>query len=147
MNCTKIQLFLENSIAYQNQTLFSEKLQALLLSLKEQKTEDNSWFYCKQVQGMPLRTPPGAVVYQGRVDAELTGIQFNAALLKEKLQHRCFPVNLAKFLRTPTLFTEHLWAVASDFIWCVFFILSIIKDFHLEKSRFVRKRSTSGKPA
>ena len=65
---------------------------------------------------MPLRTPPGAVVYQGRVDAELTGIQFNAALLKEKLQHRCFPVNLAKFLRTPTLFTEHLWAVASDFI-------------------------------
>ena len=38
----KIQLFLENSIAYQNQTLFSEKLQALLLSLKEQKTEDNS---------------------------------------------------------------------------------------------------------
>ena len=101
MNCTKIQLFLENSIAYQNQTLFSEKLQALLLSLKEQKTEDNSWFYCKRVQGMPLRTPPGAVVCRGRVDAELTGIQFNAALLKEKLQHRCFPVNLAKFLRTP----------------------------------------------
>ena len=31
-----------------------------------------------------------------------------ATLLKKKLWHRCFPVNLAKFLRTP-FFTEHLW--------------------------------------
>ena len=27
--------------------------------------------------------------------------------IKKKLQHRCFPVNIAKFLRT-TFFTEHL---------------------------------------
>ena len=30
-----------------------------------------------------------------------------ATLLKKKLWHRCFPVNFAKFLRTPFL-TEHL---------------------------------------
>ena len=55
-------------IAYQNQTLSSEKLQALLLSLKEQKSQDNSWFYCKQIQEMPLRTLPWTVVYWGQVD-------------------------------------------------------------------------------
>ena len=37
-----IPVSLENNIAYQNQTLSSEKLQALLLSLKEQKSQDNS---------------------------------------------------------------------------------------------------------
>ena len=61
-------MFLENNIAYQNQTLSSEKLQALLLSLKAQKTQDDSWFYCKQVQEMHLRTLPKTVVYQGDVD-------------------------------------------------------------------------------
>ena len=60
-------MFLENNIACHNQILSSEKLQALLLSLKEQKTQDNSWFYCKQVQEMPLRTLPETVVYQGQV--------------------------------------------------------------------------------
>ena len=63
-------MFLENNIAYQNQTLSSEKLQALLLSLKEQKMQDDGWFYCKQVQEMPLRTemPLGTVVYRGQVN-------------------------------------------------------------------------------
>ena len=62
-------MFFENNIAlYENQTLSSEKLQALLLSLKAQKTQDDSWFYCKQVQEMPLRTLPETVVYQGQVD-------------------------------------------------------------------------------
>ena len=59
-------MFLENNIAYQNQTS-SEKLLALL-SLQAQKTQDDSWFYCKQVQEMPLRTLPETVVYQGQVD-------------------------------------------------------------------------------
>ena len=36
-----------------------------------------------------------------------------AALLKKRLWHRCFPVNFAKFLRTP-FFTEHLHATASQ---------------------------------
>ena len=31
-----------------------------------------------------------------------------AILLKKRLWHRCFPVNFAKFLRTP-FFIEHLW--------------------------------------
>ena len=41
---------------YQNQTLSSKKLPDLLLSLKAQKTQDDSWFYCKQVQEMLPRT-------------------------------------------------------------------------------------------
>ena len=32
----------------------------------------------------------------------------SAILFKKRLQHRCFPVNFVKFLRTPFL-TEHLW--------------------------------------
>ena len=49
-------MFLENNIAlYENQTLASEILQALLLSLKAQKAQDDSWFYCKQVQEMHQR--------------------------------------------------------------------------------------------
>ena len=36
-----------------------------------------------------------------------------ATLLKKSLWHRCFPVNFAKFLRTP-FFTEHLGVVASE---------------------------------
>ena len=31
-----------------------------------------------------------------------------ATLLKKRLWHRCFPVNFAKFLKTPFL-REHLW--------------------------------------
>ena len=38
-----------------------------------------------------------------------------AALLKERLWHKCFPVNFAKILRTP-FFTKHLWTTASVFI-------------------------------
>ena len=55
-------MFFENNIAYQNQTLSSEKLQAVLLSLKAQKRQNDSWFYCKQVQEMSQRTLPEAVV-------------------------------------------------------------------------------------
>ena len=37
-----------------------------------------------------------------------------ATLLKKRLWHRCFPVNFAKFLRTPFL-TEHLrWLLILD---------------------------------
>ena len=34
------------------------------------------------------------------------------SLFFKKLLHRCFPVNFAKFLRTP-IFTKHIWATAS----------------------------------
>ena len=39
-------------------------------------------------------------------------------LLEKRFWHKCFPVNFAKFLRTPFL-TEHLWTTASA---CSFFI-------------------------
>ena len=38
---------------------------------------------------------------------KVTGLS-PATLFKKRLWHRCFPVNFAKFLRTP-FFTEHLW--------------------------------------
>ena len=69
MNWTNIQVFLENNNSLrQNEALITEKLHALLLSLKAQKTLNDSWFYCKQEQEMPLRTLPETVVYQGQVD-------------------------------------------------------------------------------
>ena len=47
-----------------------------------------------------------------------------ATLLKKRLWHRCFPVNFAKFLRTPFL-TEHLrWVLLNTdslLIICVLF--------------------------
>ena len=51
---------------YQNQSFSSDKLQALLLSFKVQKIRDDSWFYCKQVQEMPVCTLREAVLYQGQ---------------------------------------------------------------------------------
>ena len=36
-----------------------------------------------------------------------------ATLLKKRLWHRCFPVNFAKFIRTP-FFIEHFWTTASE---------------------------------
>ena len=36
--------------------------------LKRKKTEDYSWFYCKQVQEMSQRTLPEAVLHQGQGD-------------------------------------------------------------------------------
>ena len=38
---------------------------------------------------------------------KVTGVR-TATLLKKRLRHRFFPMNFAKFLRTPFL-TEHLW--------------------------------------
>ena len=65
-NWANIQVFLENNIAYKIETLSSEKLQALLLSFRAQKTQDDGLFYCKQVQEMPLRTLPERVQGQGQ---------------------------------------------------------------------------------
>ena len=33
-----------------------------------QRTQDDSWFYCKQVQEMPPRTLPKTVVHKDQVD-------------------------------------------------------------------------------
>ena len=40
----------------------------------------------------------------------------SATLLKKRLWHRCFPVNFAKFTRTP-FFTEHLWWLLLSLLW------------------------------
>ena len=41
------------------------------------------------------------------------GVSFNKVAGRKKLQHRCFLVNVVKFLRTP-YFNEHLPTTASD---------------------------------
>ena len=46
-----------------------------------------------------------------------------ATLLKKSLWHRCFPVNFAKFIRTP-FFTEHLWATGSLHRSCLVYLSS-----------------------
>ena len=51
-----------------------------------------------------------------------------ATLLKNKLWHRCFPVNFAKFLRTPFL-TEHLWLLLLTQQYCQM----ICKPYYLDK--------------
>ena len=56
-----------------------------------------------------------------------------------------FSSEFGKLSKNP-IFTEHLYTTASDFICGVFFIFSIIKNFHLKKSHFVRRKSTSEKP-
>ena len=45
------------------------------------------------------------------------------------------------------LFTKHLWTNAFEFICGAYFKFFIIKSFHHEKSRFLRKKPTSGIPA
>ena len=49
-----------------------------------------------------------------------------AALLKKRLWHSCFPVNSAKFLRTP-LFTEHLWWLLLELHLQMFFFIIMKK--------------------
>ena len=58
-----------------------------------------------------------------------------ATLLKKRLWHRCFPVNFAKFLRTPFL-TEHLrWllldGVRGVVLGCPFLILNTFPNQYL----------------
>ena len=47
-----------------------------------------------------------------------------ATLLKRSLWHRCFPVNFAKFLRTP-FFAEHRWWLLLSFVYFVMNICSL----------------------
>ena len=47
-------------------------------------------------------------------------------LLKKRLWYRCFPVNFAKFLRTP-FFTEHLWWLLQTDFYHTFFTDEIIR--------------------
>ena len=49
---------------------------------------------------------------------KVTGLR-PATLWRKRLWHRCFPMNFAKFLRTP-FFKEHLWRLLLLFTtrWC-----------------------------
>ena len=44
---------------------------------------------------------------------KVAGLRF-ATLLKKKLRHRCFPVNFAKFLKTPLLIETPLVAASDE---------------------------------
>ena len=69
MNWTNIQVFLENNIALcQNQTLFSEKLHALLLSLNALKNAEWELVLLKTRTRYAFTKLPETVVYQGQVD-------------------------------------------------------------------------------
>ena len=48
-----------------------------------------------------------------------------AGLLKRRIEHRCFPVNFAKFLRTP-FFIEYLW-------WLLLLLLKYIMHFFVDR--------------
>ena len=48
--------------------------------------------------------------------AIFTGKLPTCNFFKKRLQHRCFPLNIANVLRTPAFFEEHLLTAASDFL-------------------------------
>ena len=50
-----------------------------------------------------------------KAPSQMIGLR-SATLLKKRLRHRCFPVNFAKFLRTP-LFTEHFQRLLLDSVF------------------------------
>ena len=63
----------------------------------------------------------------------------SATLLKKRLWHRCFPVNFAKFLRTP-FFAEHIWWLLLSILLsletglhtvCLIYVKEFAKTMHL----------------
>ena len=75
--------------------------------------------------------------------AKFTGKHLCQSLFFNKvagLWHRCFPVNFAKFLRTP-FFTEHFWWLLSAKPFCmigtVYILYTIIKKFLQIDLKFV----------
>ena len=89
-----------------------------------------------------LQKKPPEVFYEKRCCRRTEGFNF----VKKETPAQVFSCEFGEISKN-TLFTEHLCTTASDFICGVFFIFSIIKNFRLEKSRSVRKKSTSGKAA
>ena len=68
-----------------------------------------------------------------------------ATLLKKRLWHRCFPVNFAKYLRTPFL-TEHLWSLLLMVLSKRLFILSTFNRSLFQSSHLIAtfRRSKTG---
>ena len=89
-----------------------------------------------------LKKKPPEVFYEKSCSRRTEGFNF----VKKETPAQVFSCEFGEISKN-TLFTEHLCTTASDFIFGVFFIFSIIKNFRLEKSRSVREKSTSGKAA
>ena len=56
-----------------------------------------------------------------------------ATLLKKRLWHRYFPVNFAKFLRTP-FFTEHLWWLLLEQLSSTALLLVVYRNYSVLQS-------------
>ena len=85
----------------------SLKLQILILWARIYKTVDCRFTLKRQKQS-------SEVFYKKRCSKKLCKIyrkapSARASLLKKRLQHRCFPVNFAKFLRTSFLQSTSWW--------------------------------------
>ena len=63
-----------------------------------------------------------------------------ATLLKKKLWHRCFPVNFAKFPRTPFL-QNTLWTTASITTWIFTDICMVIVNTKFAAQRLIQKHA------
>ena len=61
-----------------------------------------------------------------------------ATLLKKSLWHRCFPVNFAKFLRTP-FYKENLWWRLLIKYWEIKLILQYYKQGNMSFQKFKSK--------
>ena len=66
-----------------------------------------------------------------------------AALLKKRLQHRCFPANIAKFLRTASL-EDLLWLLLKVgnsvlYIYVMYCFPSLLKCFFLQQKHMIFK--------
>ena len=56
---------------------------------------------------------------------------FNRSIRLEGLQHRCFPMDFAKFLRTPFSFlTEHLQTTVSVTVFLLYIYTAVISLWH-----------------
>ena len=69
------------------------------------------------IKGVPKNSTEftGKHLCRGLFCNKVTGLKL-ATLLKKRLWHRCFPVNFAKFLRTP-LFTEDFQRLLLDSVF------------------------------
>ena len=70
----------------------------------------------------------------------------DATLLRRKLWHKCFPVDFAKFLRTPYLQNNSGRLLLILFVAC-FLYFPLSKKFATKKVASCKKKSTSRKSA
>ena len=74
---------------------------------------------------------------QSFVSTKVVGLR-SATLLKKRLRHKCFPVNLAIFLRTPFLI-EHLRWLPLISVFNAPFRLFLLNEMFLRNSKLLWK--------